>query len=244
MRPWPEAKHRDALRQPWDQAAENEATMRCYQRRHCVLFSSERSKQSSLHIAVVKWYHPLPTFTILLNTALTINNSLLSLAICNSYAYVLCISDKQKYDQLLHDELHWLEVPQQVQYKLCRTVHWCRQHKVPQYMTDCCIHTSDIARQQHLRSAAAISCSYSDTGVRCSVVRPFLWLTLWPGTGYQITYMQDPSRSLDSFRRGLKTFLFSFYLRAQRIRGFAIMLFINPWLDTDTLRTCSVTVYI
>jgi len=31
--------------------------------------------------------------------------------------------DKQKYDQLLHDELHWLEVPQQVQYKLCRTVH-------------------------------------------------------------------------------------------------------------------------
>jgi len=28
-----------------------------------------------------------------------------------------------------------------------------KQHKAPQYVTDCCIHTSDIARRQHLRSA-------------------------------------------------------------------------------------------
>jgi len=38
-------------------------------------------------------------------------------------------------------------------YKLCATVQGCMQHKAPQYMTDCCIHTSDIARRQHLRSA-------------------------------------------------------------------------------------------
>ena len=36
---------------------------------------------------------------------------------------------------------------QQVQYKLCAAVHRCLQHKVPQYMTDCCIHISDIARR-------------------------------------------------------------------------------------------------
>ena len=46
--------------------------------------------------------------------------------------------------------MHWLDVPH---YKLCATVHRCLQHKAPQYMTDCCIHTSDIARRQHLRSA-------------------------------------------------------------------------------------------
>ena len=67
------------------------------------------------------------------------------------------ISDMWKYDRglshLLHDELHWLDVPQRVQYKLCATVHRCLQHKAPQYMMDCCIHTSDIARRQHLRSA-------------------------------------------------------------------------------------------
>jgi len=67
------------------------------------------------------------------------------------------VSDTRKYDRglshLLHDELHLLDVPQRVQYKLCAAVHRCLQHKAPQYMTDCCIHTSDIARRQHLRSA-------------------------------------------------------------------------------------------
>ena len=57
------------------------------------------------------------------------------------------VSDTQKYDRglsnLLHDELHWLDVPERVQYKLCATVHRCLQHKAPQYMTDCCINTSE-----------------------------------------------------------------------------------------------------
>jgi len=36
--------------------------------------------------------------------------------------------------------------------KLCATVRRCLQHKARQNMTDCCIHISDIARRQHLRS--------------------------------------------------------------------------------------------
>jgi len=70
--------------------------------------------------------------------------------VMNAAARVL--SDTRKYDRgltnLLHDELHWLDVPERVQYKLCSTVHRCLQHKAPQYMKDCCIHTSDIARRQ------------------------------------------------------------------------------------------------
>jgi len=58
-----------------------------------------------------------------------------------------------KFLALLHDDLHWLDVPQRVQYKLCATVHRCLQHKAPPYTANCCIHTSDIARRQHLRSA-------------------------------------------------------------------------------------------
>jgi len=65
--------------------------------------------------------------------------------VLNAAAHI--VSDTWKYDRglshLLHDELHWLDVSQRVQYKLCATVHRCLQHKVPQYMTDCCIHTSD-----------------------------------------------------------------------------------------------------
>jgi len=46
------------------------------------------------------------------------------------------VSDSRKYDRgltsLLHDKLHWLDVPERVQYKLCATVHRCLQHKAPQ----------------------------------------------------------------------------------------------------------------
>ena len=45
------------------------------------------------------------------------------------------VSDTRKYDRglshLLLDELHWLDVPRPVQYKLCATVRRCLQHKAP-----------------------------------------------------------------------------------------------------------------
>ena len=54
--------------------------------------------------------------------------------VLNAAAHI--VSDTWKYDRglshLLHDELHWLDVSQRVQYKLCATVHRCLQHKVPQ----------------------------------------------------------------------------------------------------------------
>jgi len=79
------------------------------------------------------------------------------------------VSDSRKYDRghtsQLHDKLHWLDIPEWVQYKLCAMVHRCMQHKAPQYMIDCCVYTSDIARRQHLRSA---SCSAA-----CAATPPF-----------------------------------------------------------------------
>jgi len=54
---------------------------------------------------------------------------------------------------LLRSKLHWLDVPQRVQYKLGVMVHRCLQGKAPQYLIDCCIPTSDIAGRQRLRSA-------------------------------------------------------------------------------------------
>jgi len=82
----------------------------------------------------------------------------------------------------------------------------------PQYMIDCCVYTSDIARRQHSGPPAAVSCLCRDTAVRCSVVGPFLWPTRRPGTRYQTTFeIRRVTRSVDSFRRDLKTLLFSFY---------------------------------
>jgi len=124
------------------------------------------------------------------------------------------VSSTRKHDRglsnLLHDELHWLHVPERVQYKLCLTVHRCLQHKAPQYMKDCCIHTSDISRRQHLPSAGCRQLLVprhrrSMFGRRAfSVVDPVAWNSL-------PDYLRDPTCSVDSFRRDLITFLFLFY---------------------------------
>jgi len=123
------------------------------------------------------------------------------------------VSDTRKYDRgltnLLHDELHWLDVPERVQYKLCSTVHRCLQHKAPQYMKDCCIYTWDIACRQHLRSAGCRQLLVprhrrSMFGRRAfSVADPAAWNSL-------PDYLRDPSRYVDSFRGDLNTLLFSF----------------------------------
>jgi len=59
------------------------------------------------------------------------------------------ISCTSKYDRglsaLLHDKLHWLDIPQRVQYKLAVTVHLCLQNQAPMYLTDYCVPVSDVA---------------------------------------------------------------------------------------------------
>ena len=65
------------------------------------------------------------------------------------------VSGTRKYDrglsQLLHADLHWLSVVDQVRYKLAITVHRCLYNKAQKYLTDCCVAVSDIAGRQRLR---------------------------------------------------------------------------------------------
>ena len=96
-----------------------------------------------------------------------------------------------------------------LQYKLRATVRRRLLHKAPQYMTDCCIHTSDIARRQHLRSAGCHQLFVprhrrSMFGRRAlSAAGPAAWNSL-------PDYLRDPSRSFDSFRRDRETFFSRF----------------------------------
>ena len=101
---------------------------------------------------------------------------------------------------------------QQAEYRHCLVASICRVagYTVPQYMADCCIHTSDIARRQHLRSAGCHQLFVprhrrSMFGRRANSVAGPAACNSLPD------YLRDPPRSTDSFRRDLKTFLFSFY---------------------------------
>ena len=59
-----------------------------------------------------------------------------------------------KYDRglshLLHTELHRLDVPEHVLYKLALIVHRYLQHKAPQYLLNCCVPVSEVASRQQL----------------------------------------------------------------------------------------------
>ena len=47
--------------------------------------------------------------------------------------------------RLMHDDLHWLVIPQRVQYKLAVTVHRCLRLRAPTYLADYCVPVSEVA---------------------------------------------------------------------------------------------------
>ena len=62
------------------------------------------------------------------------------------------VSSTRKYNrglsQILHADLHWLDVADRVRYRLGVTVHRCLHNKALQYLVDCCVPVSDIASRQ------------------------------------------------------------------------------------------------
>jgi len=67
------------------------------------------------------------------------------------------VSGTRTYDsglsQLLHADLHWLDVADWVRYKLVITVHRCLHNKAPKYRTVSWVAVSDIVGRQQLHSA-------------------------------------------------------------------------------------------
>ena len=72
-------------------------------------------------------------------------------------AAVRVVSDTRKFDhgltQILHDDFHWLDVADQVTYKLGIIMHKCRHGKALQYLSDCCTPVTGVVSRQRLRSA-------------------------------------------------------------------------------------------
>ena len=67
------------------------------------------------------------------------------------------ITGTRKFDrglgQILHDQLHWLDVPDRVLFKLAVTVHQCPNGRAPPYLSEHCITVSSADTRRHLRSA-------------------------------------------------------------------------------------------
>ena len=122
------------------------------------------------------------------------------------------ITGIRKFDrglgQTLHDQLHWLDVPDRVLCKLAVTVHQCLKGRAPPYLSEHCIPVSSADTRRHLRSAnchlLAVPRFRPNTyGRRAfSVAGPMAWNSL-------PDFIRDPTSSTDCFRRLLKTYLFA-----------------------------------
>ena len=109
-------------------------------------------------------------------------------------------------DHILHNELHWLDVPQRVIFKLCTTVYKCLHSLAPQYLAELCVPVADVPGRHHLRSASRGLLNFprynlSNYGQRAfSFVGPYYWNSLPDNVRNSV--------SIASFKRALKTFLF------------------------------------
>jgi hypothetical protein len=122
------------------------------------------------------------------------------------------LTNTRKYDRglerILHDELHWLDVPRRVRYKLCLTVYKCLHGLAPPYLAEMCKPIAEVEGRCRLRSAVRgdlvkPSFKLSTYGRRAfSYAGPDAWNTL-PAS------LKDTTLNFDTFKRLLKTFLFT-----------------------------------
>ena len=78
------------------------------------------------------------------------------------YRRGLCIPPRntgtRKFDSglshIVHHDLHWLDVPQRVIFKLCMTVYKCLHSSAPKYLAELCVPVADVAGRRQLRSAS------------------------------------------------------------------------------------------
>ena len=105
--------------------------------------------------------------------------------------------------QILHDQLHWLDVPDRVLFKLAATVHPCLNCRAPPYLSEHCIPVSSADMRWHLHSTnrhllAVPRFRLNIYGRRAfSVAGPMAWNSL-------PAFIRYPTSSTDCFRRILK----------------------------------------
>ena len=108
---------------------------------------------------------------------------------------------------LMRVQLHWLSIPQRIQFKLCSVVYRCLHNTAPIYLRDLCVPISSLEGRSHLRSAAAgdlrIPLAKTVTIGRrgFSLAGPATWKNL-------TTTLKDYKLTFTAFKKLLKTELF------------------------------------
>ena len=128
-------------------------------------------------------------------------------SVLNAAARLIFSARKSEHITPLLRELHWLRVPERVQFRLCVLVHRCLHGTAPSYLADSLRLTADVDARRRLRSADTTALVVPPTRRSTLGDRAFpvaaarAWNNLPP-------YIRNTA-SLPTFRRHIKTLFFS-----------------------------------
>jgi len=103
-------------------------------------------------------------------------------------------------------ELHWLKVPERIQFRLCVLVYRCLQGTAPSYIGETLQLVSDVRTRRHLRSAASSTLTVPTTRRTTLGDRAFPVAAARAWNALPLSVKQ--ANTLLTFRRRLKSALF------------------------------------
>ena len=120
---------------------------------------------------------------------------------------VLQLPYRASVSGIMRGQLHWLEMPDRVRFKLCTLVYRCLHGLAPSYLSDFCTPATVHA---HLRSSGTLERSLSTPRTKTKTLGPrgfyFASSAAWNALP---VHLRDPELSLNSFKTKLKTHFFS-----------------------------------
>lgn len=127
-------------------------------------------------------------------------------SVLNTAARLVYSARKTEHVTPLLRELHWLRVPQRIEFRLAVLTYRCLNGTAPQYLADGLLRVTDISSRSRLRSASTVQLhvprsKHKTIGDRAF---PVAAARVWNSLPSSIT----SSSSLLQFRRSLKTELF------------------------------------
>jgi len=78
-------------------------------------------------------------------------------------------------------EVHWLKVPERIQFRLCVLAYRCFNGTAPSYLAETLHPTADVGSRRHLRSTSTAMLLDCPHDAPCWVIKPFQWLVLEHG---------------------------------------------------------------
>jgi len=128
-------------------------------------------------------------------------------SVLNAVARLVCHACK--YDHVTHLlwDLHWLRVPERIQFRLAVLAFCCRNHKAPSYLADDLHWTDEVESRHRLRFGSCPRLIVPRTRLSTIGDRSFRVTVAqaWNSLPTNVT----ASAFLSSFKRQLKTFLFT-----------------------------------